>query len=186
MILGIMRTNPVMRIVRVSMKGFLAATLIGVGLTSSCTGTKSNAAPPSSSPSTRAAASSPSATPSARSVTDFSSLAHAMRTVGVRVHSLGRVGLPGSLLGVPGHNLLIDGGHVWVFEYPTENALLEARASISPRGDWIPTKDGGLASINWDPPHFYGEGTMLVLYFGDRQRTLDVLEVLLGPQFAGG
>jgi hypothetical protein len=43
------------------------------------------------------------------------------------------------------------------------------------------------AMVEWvAPPHFYSGGKLLVLYVGDKQRTLEALDLLLGPQFAGG
>ncbi len=61
-------------------------------------------------------------------------------------------------------------------------ALDEVRSTIRPRGDTI-----GSAIINWEnPPRLYGAGTLLVLYFGNKQRERDALDNLLGPQFAGG
>lgn len=87
---------------------------------------------------------------------------------------------------MPGQQVWIDGKLASVFEYPTEKALDKVRSAIRPRGDQIPTADGGLAMINWDAPHFHGSGKLLVLYFGDKQSTLDALDLLLGAPFAGG
>lgn len=48
------------------------------------------------------------------------------------------------------------------------------------------TADGSTV-VEWvATQHFYSAGTLLVLYVGDEQRTLDALERLLGPPFAGG
>jgi hypothetical protein len=145
----------------------------------SCTGTLTEKASPS-------AETTSSPAPSAQPATDFSSFTQALRAGGFTVRLEGRIGLPASLLAVPGQQVRIDGRQASVFEYPTENALDKVRSAIRPRGDQIPTGDGGLAIINWDAPHFYGSGKLLVLYFGDSQRTLDALDLLLGPQFAGG
>ena len=156
-----------------------------VVLVSSCTGAKE-----SSSPATPAGSSSgtaPSVTPSDQAVIDYASFTDGLEAAGFTVRSGGRTrGLPLSLLAVPGQRVSIDGVSVSVFEYPTEKALLKVRSAIRPRGDEIPTADGGTAIIDWDPPHFYGAGKLLVLYFGDKQPTIDALNLLLGPQFAGG
>jgi hypothetical protein len=164
----------------------IAALTLVVTLAASCTGTQTEEVPPSSSPATGADTPSPEATPSAHPVTDYSSFKQAMETAGFTVLPGGRTGLPASLLAVHGQQVLIDGVTASLFEYPTERALDVVRSAIAPRGDEIPTADGGTAIINWDPPHFYGSGKLLVLYFGDRQRALEALETLLGPQFAGG
>ena len=48
------------------------------------------------------------------------------------------------------------------------------------------TADGSTV-VEWvATPHFYSAGTLLVLYVGDERRTLDALQRLLGPPFAGG
>jgi hypothetical protein len=150
----------------------------------SCTGIRTENS--ASSPSTGAASPSTEASPSALPVIDFPSFTHALRAAGFDVRHEGGAGFPGKLLGVPGRHVLIDEVPVSVFEYPTERALDKARSSISPRGDEIPTGHGGLAIIEWDAPRFYGSGRLLVLYFGDKERTRDALVLLLGRPFAGG
>ncbi len=93
----------------------------------------------------------------------------------------------GELFLVPAQTVLIDGVQVSTYEYPTEATLDEERAAISRDGYSLPTKTGGLAMVEWVvPPHFYSGGKLLVLYVGDKQRTLEALDLLLGPQFAGG
>ena len=48
------------------------------------------------------------------------------------------------------------------------------------------TADGSTV-VEWvATQHFYSAGTLVVLYVGDEQRTLDALERPLGPPFAGG
>lgn len=125
--------------------------------------------------------------PTETSLTDHTSLIRALKSAGLAVRLDGRPGLPVSLLDVPGQAIRVDGKRASIFEYPTERALERVRSSIRPRGDQLPTADGDLAIINWgDAPHFYGSGKLLVLYFGDEQRVLDQLDLLLGPAFAGG
>lgn len=157
----------------------MAASWALVILLASCTGTLTEKALPS-------AETTNSPVPSAQPATDFSSFTQALKAGGFTVRPEGRTKLPASLLAVPGQQVRIDGRQASVFEYPTENAFDKVRSAIRPRGDQIPTGDGGLAIINWNAPHFYGSGKLLVLYFGDSQRTLNALDLLLGPQFAGG
>lgn len=135
---------------------------------------------------------SPSATeqvrppPTEASLTDHTSLIRALKSVGLAVRLGGRPGLPVSLLDVPGQAIRVGGDRAFIVEYPTEEALEMVRSSIRPRGDQLPTADGDLAIINWgDAPRFYSSGKLLVLYFGDEQRVLDKLDLLLGPHFAG-
>jgi hypothetical protein len=149
--------------------GLVAAlTLLGP----SCTGQGETTRPsPPNSPS-----------PSLKAVTDYSSFMDGLETAGFSVRPGGRAGFPSELLGVLGNEILIDGLPVLAFEFPNEKSLVEMRSTIRPRGDTI-----GTAIINWsDPPRFYGAGRLLVLYFGDKQRTLDALDGFLGQQFAGG
>ena len=84
--------------------------------------------------------------------------------------------------------VLIDGVSVSTYEYPTSKALDEARSSISRDGYSVQTSTAeGSTVVEWvATPHFYSAGTLLVLYVGDEQRTLDALQRLLGPPFAGG
>jgi len=157
-------------------------TVVLVVLVASCTGT-----PEEASPSQTTSISPSPETPSAQRVTDYASFTQALEAAGFGVRPGDRTGLPLSLLAVPGQQVWIDGKQASVFEYPTEKALDKVRSAIRPRGDEVPTAGGGTAIINWeDPPRFYGAGKLLVLYFGDKQRTLSALKLLLGPQFAGG
>jgi hypothetical protein len=41
--------------------------------------------------------------------------------------------------------------------------------------------------VSWmDTPHFYKTGKIIVLYVGSDTTVLELLEGVLGPQFAGG
>jgi hypothetical protein len=54
-------------------------------------------------------------------------------------------------------------------------------AQVAPDGGSI-----GTSMVTWvATPHFYKTGRILVLYVGDDQAILDLLEGALGPQFAG-
>ena len=67
-----------------------------------------------------------------------------------------------------------------------QKALEEWRGAVSPDGYSIPTRAGGIAMVEWvRPPHFYSAGKLLVLYLGDKPRTVEGLDSVLGPQFAG-
>lgn len=122
----------------------------------------------------------PQPRPGVQPITDFSSF-----TAGL--DAAGRTVRPGQqrrspYLAVPGHELVIGDEPVWAYEFPTAKAFHKLRSTIRPRGDTI-----GTVIINWtDPPRFFGSGRLLILYFGDEQSTLESLEDLLGPQFAGG
>jgi hypothetical protein len=117
-------------------------------------------------------------------VTDYASFIEAMDSAGLAVGTRGGPGLQ-RLLGVPGHRLVV-GGAMYAHEYPSEQALSDFQDSVSPDGGSIPTSDGkGTLIVEWAPPRFYSKGRLLVLYFGNNRSTLDALDRLLGPPFAG-
>ncbi|HEX5838346.1 MAG TPA: hypothetical protein VFY26_10995 [Anaerolineales bacterium] len=84
-------------------------------------------------------------------------------------------------LSVPGQIIKVDGADVQVFEYAsTEDLGLEA-SQVSEDGSSI-----GTSMVSWmAPPHFYRTGRLLVLYIGEDQEVIDLLESAVGPQFAG-
>ena len=94
--------------------------------------------------------------------------------------------MSGELFAVPGQRVFIDGTQILAYEYARDEALNEVRLSISRDGYSVPTRTGGVATVEWvSTPHFYRAGRLLVLYLGEKQRTLDALNLLLGPQVAG-
>lgn len=84
-------------------------------------------------------------------------------------------------LSVPGQIVQVNGADVQVFEYASaEDMGLEA-SQVSDDGSPI-----GTSTITWiAPPHLYRSGRLLVLYVGDDQAVIDLLESVAGPQFAG-
>ncbi len=75
----------------------------------------------------------------------------------------------------------VRGEDVQVFQY-SNVAAADAQAALVAR-------DGGAVGttkIHWvGSPHFYKKGKLLVLYVGDNDKVLKVLEAVLGQQFAG-
>jgi hypothetical protein len=52
---------------------------------------------------------------------------------------------------------------------------------IEPRGDRLPSDDGGIILINWShPPSLFTHGRLLALYFGDDPAVRATLADLLG------
>ncbi len=168
------------RVMRVRLTAALALVMLGV----SCTGSRAEDASSSPTPATGPISPSATATPPAQPATDYSTFTHALEAAGFAVRE-GKLA-PGDPFQEPARILFIDGVEVRTMEYPSQKALDGSRASISRDGYSIPTKSGGIAMVEWiAPPHFYGAGKLLVLYLGDKQSTLDALELILGPQFAG-
>jgi hypothetical protein len=75
----------------------------------------------------------------------------------------------------------IDGQDVQVFEFAGEEEVDAAVQSISQDGSSI-----GTSMVTWvAAPHFYKGGRLIVLYVGEDGGVIEVLDQVLGPQFAG-
>lgn len=82
---------------------------------------------------------------------------------------------------VEGQIIRINGMDVQVFEYESPEAMENEAAQVAPDGGSV-----GNSMVSWiDSPHFFKAGRILVLYVGSDQTVLDLLEKVLGPQFAG-
>jgi hypothetical protein len=176
------RPDRIVLVLSAPMRASVVATLLVVaGM--ACTATPNQEATPSvTSPS---AGSPTQSTPSLQPVTDYSSFIDGLEVSGHEVRQGERTG--GDHLFGPGQSVFIDGTQVSTYEFPTERALDEFKASVSDDGYSIPTRGGGFAMVEWiSPPTFHAAGKLLVLYFGDKQGTLDALELLMGRSFAGG
>ena len=80
-----------------------------------------------------------------------------------------------------GNILKVNGADVQVFEYESEEAMESEASQVAPDGGSI-----GTTMVTWvDTPHFYKAGRIIVLYVGSDTAILDLLEQVLGPQFAG-
>ena len=83
---------------------------------------------------------------------------------------------------VAGKFLTVNGNRVEVFEYADPGEAQAEAAKVAPDGGSV-----GTTSIMWvAPPHFYLSDTLLVLYVGNDGAVIDLLQSVLGPQFAGG
>ncbi len=78
--------------------------------------------------------------------------------------------------------LTINGERIRVFEYVSDEALEMDSARISLDGTMISKN-----RINWlSTPHFYKGCHILVLYTGNTELILNLLNSVLGKQIAGG
>ena len=76
--------------------------------------------------------------------------------------------------------VVVNSGHVNVFEYPTVGAAESDAAKVSPNGSVV-----GNVAITWvGPPHFYKSGRLIVIYAGRDDAVLRPLEAVLGQPFA--
>lgn len=81
----------------------------------------------------------------------------------------------------PGLVILANGETIQVYEFFSEAKTLEASLLISQDGTEIST-----SIIRWiDEPHFYSKGNVIVQYIGHNPEILNLLDSLLGNQFAG-
>ncbi|MEE8413095.1 MAG: META domain-containing protein, partial [Dehalococcoidales bacterium] len=111
--------------------------------------------------------------------TDYISLIDNLRQAGATVEPAGELTQP--FFSVSGRVIVVSGGDVQVFEY-ADGAAAEAEvALVSPDGSSI-----GTSMVSWiASPHFYQAGRLIVLYVGDGTDVINVLEAVLGQQFAG-
>jgi hypothetical protein len=80
-----------------------------------------------------------------------------------------------------GNIIKVNGADVQVFEYESAEAMENEASQVAPDGGSI-----GTTMVTWvDTPHFYKAGRIIALYVGSDQAVLDLLEQVLGPQFAG-
>lgn len=112
-------------------------------------------------------------------VNDYISLVDNLRAAGATVDPVGEVTQP--FFSAKGLVIKINDGDVQVFEYADAAAAEAEAALVSPDGSSI-----GTSMVNWvAPPHFYAVDKLIVLYVGESQAVIKVLESVLGAQFAG-
>jgi hypothetical protein len=80
-----------------------------------------------------------------------------------------------------GQIISVNGADVQIFEYESAEAMESEAAQVAPDGGSI-----GTSMVTWmDAPHFYKTGRIIILYVGSNTAILDLLENVIGPQFAG-
>ncbi len=101
-------------------------------------------------------------------------------------------GPPESSIGfsVGGPRVAVNGGMIQVYEFPDTHAADTEAEYVSPDGYniTVPLGGGRTRSTHSDwvaPPHYYKKGRVIVRYVGDSMAVQEVLEAVLGPQFAG-
>lgn len=112
-------------------------------------------------------------------VEDYVSLIDSLRGAGAIVEPGDQV--EQAFFTVKGQIIKVKGTDVQVFEYENAEAMEADAAQVTPDGGSI-----GTSMVMWvEAPHFYKAGRILVLYVGEDQVVLDLLEGALGVQFAG-
>ncbi len=112
-------------------------------------------------------------------VTDYVSLFDNLRAAGATVEPAGDISQP--FFSVKGNAITVNGENVQVFEYADAATADTEAALVSPDGSSV-----GITMVSWvATPHFYKTGRLIVLYVGDDTAVQNVLEAVLGSQFAG-
>jgi hypothetical protein len=106
-------------------------------------------------------------------------LIDALRAAGGEVESEGAIEQP--FFAVPARAIIVNGEGVQVFEYPHAAVADAQAATVSRDGSQV-----GTSKPFWiGAPHFYKKANILVLYLGDDEKVLKLLQNVLGQQFAG-
>jgi len=80
-----------------------------------------------------------------------------------------------------GSLITVNGADIQVFEYESAEMMEQEAAQVSSDGSSV-----GTTMVTWmDSPHFYKAGRIIVIYIGSDEKTLNLLQAVLGPQFAG-
>lgn len=112
-------------------------------------------------------------------VIDYESLILALESKGLSVKQTDEI--EDSVFTVPIKVISVGGMDLQVYEFESESDTESAREIVSPDGTEI-----GLSIIRWmDVPHFYSQGKIIVQYIGHNPEMLNLLDSLLGNQFAG-
>jgi hypothetical protein len=112
-------------------------------------------------------------------VEDQTSLVAALEAEGATVETADSI--TQDFFSVEGQIIRVNGADTQVFEYETAEAMENDASQVAPDGGSI-----GTSMVTWiDAPHFYKAGRIIVLYLGDDQTLLGLLNKVLGPQFAG-
>jgi hypothetical protein len=120
--------------------------------------------------------------PGARgSPNEYARLVRRFRAQGASVRSTKeRVRQP--FFSVPGRIMKVNNEGIQVFEYSNRATTQNQAKSVSPDGLTI-----GNSKPSWmSTPHFFKSQKLIVIYVGDDQTILRILQAELGKQFAGG
>ena len=110
---------------------------------------------------------------------DYTSFIADLTAAGAVIETAGEVTQP--FFSVKGHVITVNDGRVEVFGYRSPLRANAEAARVSPDGYSI-----GTTQVFWIArSHFYKTGNLIILYVGDSDAVRNVLESVVGPQFAG-
>ena len=114
------------------------------------------------------------------SAIDLDTLVNRLEAAGATVEMTGTVSQP--FFTPEGQVITVNGQDVQLFEYENEADAKAEADLVSPDGGSV-----GTSMMSWiATPHFYNNGQLIVLYVGDHNDTIELLDGVLGSQFAGG
>ncbi|MEK6333381.1 MAG: hypothetical protein AABM67_00425 [Acidobacteriota bacterium] len=117
----------------------------------------------------------------ARSAKELSNLIKYLRAKGATV-VLTKETVSQPFFSVVARIINVNGQGVQVFEYARILKADSEAKRVSPNGMTI-----GMSKPSWlSTPHFFKSGKLILLYLGDDQIILRILQSTLGNQFAGG
>jgi hypothetical protein len=117
--------------------------------------------------------------PETDGVEDYDGLVNALEAAGATVEPGDEI--EQAFFTVMGRIIKVNGADVQIFEYESAEAMETDAAQVSDDGGSI-----GTTMAMWvEAPHFFKSERILVLYVGEDQAIIDLLESALGPQFAG-
>jgi len=125
--------------------------------------------------------SSPTPSPTSKSPTvqDRASLLNILQAAGAKVETGDSI--TQEFFTPEGQTVKVNGADLQVFEYENSEAMEKEASQVAPDGGSI-----GTSMVTWiDAPHFYKAGRIIVLYLGNDKAVLDLLNKVVGPQFAG-
>ena len=116
-------------------------------------------------------------------VYDYESLIADLGSAETEVHEL-------AIFSVGARDVAISGGTIKVYEFPDEQAANSQAGRVSLDGYTITVPLGGdlnkSVHSDWlEPPHYYKKGRVIVFYVGGDPAFAEMLESMLGPEFAG-
>lgn len=113
-------------------------------------------------------------------VTGYDELIESLRSEGAAVEPVRQIDQV--FFTATGQVIAVNGVEVQVFEYIDEQARQAEAATISADGSSV-----GTSMITWvEPPHFFTQGRLIVLYVGTESATLALLSGALGAPIAEG
>lgn len=111
---------------------------------------------------------------------DLDTLVDHLEAAGATVERVGTLSQP--FFTPEGQVINVNSQDVQVFEYENKSDAGVEADLVSPDGSSV-----GTSMMSWlATPHFYTSGKLVVLYVGDQNDTIELLNGVLGPQIAGG